>query len=101
MATIIVNLRKKRGQPRPSYDAKIDRTTIFGNPHPIGQCNICNKVHDRQDSVNEYRGYFYDRILRDNVFRQKVLELKGLVLACWCFPLLCHGMVIAEYLEAN
>ena len=95
MATTIVNLRRKRGQLRPVYDVKIDRSTVFGNPFEIGRDG------DRNQVVEKYKEYFYKRIQTDLLFKQKVLELKGLTLACWCAPLLCHGMVIAEYLEAN
>lgn len=94
MPTNLVNLRQTK-----RFDAKIDRTTTFGNPHPIGYCYICNRLHDRTDCILEYKKYFYNRILTDKIFRDKVLALKGLVLACWCHPLECHGKVIIEYLE--
>jgi hypothetical protein len=81
------------------FDVKIDRSGVFGNPHPIGYCSICNTVHDRRGSIDAYREYFYTRLLTDQNFRDKVLALKGKVLACWCHPLECHGDVIIEVLE--
>lgn len=98
--TTVVNIRKLKDKPRQKCDVLIDRRTVFGNPHPIGQCNICNRVHDRKDSIAEYKKYFYKR-LTDLKFRDKVLELKGKRLGCWCAPLVCHGDVIKEYLEEN
>ena len=97
--TTLVNIRKVKGKPKPKYDVLIDRRTIFGNPHPIGYCNICKRIHDRKDCVNEYKKDFYHKINSDPEFKRKVLELKDKILACWCTPLLCHGNVIIEYLE--
>ena len=69
--TSLVNIRKIKGQPRAKYDVLIDRRTIFGNPHLIGQCNICNRVHDRKDCIAEYKKYFYKRCLTDTIFRER------------------------------
>ena len=96
--TQVVNIRKKNGQKRQSYDVLIDRRTEFGNPHPIGQCDLCNRVHDRNEAVEMYKRDFY-LCLTDSEFRDKVLKLKNKILACWCKPLKCHGDVIVEYLE--
>jgi hypothetical protein len=92
--TKLVNLHKTK-----QFDVKIDRTTEFGNPHPIGYCVICKRVHDRKDCIEEYKKYFYNRILTDKIFHDKVLTLKGKVLACWCHPLECHGNVIIETID--
>jgi hypothetical protein len=94
--TTLVNIRKGKHK----CDVYIGRGTPFGNPHVIGYCLICRRVHDREDSVKEYRIYF-NRRLTDQTFRDRVLSLKDKVLGCWCVPLLCHGMVIVEFLETN
>ena len=96
--TLVINMRKKKGQPKSYFDIRIDRRSIFGNSHPIGQCNICNRIHDRRDCINEYKKDFYKK-LENPEFRSKVLELRGKVLACWCKPLDCHGDVIVEWLD--
>lgn len=75
------------------YDFSICRPTIFGNPFIIGRDG------DRQIVIQKFRAYFYDRITSDEVFKNRVLELKGSRLACVCKPLECHGDVIAEYLN--
>jgi hypothetical protein len=98
MITTLVNIRKRKGHPRPKYDVLIDRRTIFGNPHPIGYCNVCQRVHDRKDCISEYKKDFYKHLTNPE-FRDKVLSLKDQVLGCWCAPLPCHGDVIIEYLE--
>lgn len=90
--TTVINIRRKKGQPMPHYDALIDRRTVFGNPYQIGADG------DRELVLSKFRTYF-NRRLTDPTFRDKVLSLKGKVLGCWCKPLACHGDVIVEYLE--
>jgi hypothetical protein len=71
----------------------IDRTGPFGNPFKIGVDG------DRVQVIEKYRKWFYEKILTDTDFRDKIHDLKGKVLGCYCYPLPCHGMVIIEYLE--
>lgn len=73
----------------------------FGNPHPIGYCNKCLKMHDRNQCVKAYKEDFLKRIDEDPEFKRRILELKGHILLCFCAPQLCHGHVIAEWLEAQ
>jgi hypothetical protein len=84
--TRVVNLRVE------AYDAKICRGTIFGNPFQI--------VRDgtREQVIERYREWF-NFLLRDEKFKEAVLELRGLTLGCFCAPFPCHGQVIADYLN--
>lgn len=95
--TKVVNLRK---EPYDTYIGRAghNQSGYFGNPHPIGFCKICNRVHNRDDAVKEYKNYFYTRIGNDHEFKKKVLELKGQTLGCFCDKN-CHGDVIAEYVD--
>ena len=77
------------------FDVVIDRTSLFGNPFHLG------KDGDRQAVLAKYRAYFHERVERDVEFRRSVLTLRGKRLGCHCAPKLCHGMTIAEWLEAN
>lgn len=86
--TTLINLRKTK-----RCDVRIDRPSIFGNPFQIGTDG------DRVQVLQKYKEYFYKRLETDTNFREKVDGLKGKVLGCWCFPDLCHGMVIIEYLD--
>ena len=87
--TTVVNLYKE------SYDIYIGRAGKgkdgkFGNPH----------YHEnREDNVALFKKYFYDRLKSDPEFARKVLQLKGKKLGCFCSPKLCHGNVIADYLN--
>jgi len=88
MPTTLINLRKTK-----RCDVRIDRTSIFGNPFKIGVDG------DRKQVLQKYKDYFYRRLETDDKFRERVDDLKGKILGCWCFPDLCHGMVIIEYLD--
>lgn len=87
--TTVVNMRTSK------YDVVIDRTSPFGNPFHLGVDG------DRTTVLAMYREYFERRVADDAEFRRKVLTLRGKRLGCWCAPQLCHGMIIAEWLENN
>ncbi|MCB1711173.1 MAG: DUF4326 domain-containing protein [Candidatus Riesia sp.] len=92
METTVVNLY------RNPYDVYIGRAGkgedgYFGNPFR----------KEEKDSVGstleEYKKYFYKRIEEDVEFKEKILELKGKRLGCFCKPNPCHGDIIVEYLN--
>lgn len=87
--TTVVNLR------RHPHEIYIGRGSPFGNPFKISVNG------DRETVIRKYRGYFYDKMLYDNDFKDKVHSLKGKILGCYCKPLTCHGDVIVEYLEGG
>ncbi len=91
--TRVVNLYKER------YDVYIGRggqgkDGYFGNPFPLGGST-------REEVLEKYRAYFNKRVLEDAEFKQRVLELKGKVLGCFCKPKACHGDVIVEFVEGD
>lgn len=65
----------------------------FGNPFPVPQ-------HGRDRCIELFKEYFYRKIETDSDFRAAVLQLKGKTLGCFCKPLVCHGDVIANYLNS-
>lgn len=85
-ATIVVNLRRTR-----DYDVRIDRQTVWGNPFVVGRDG------DRADVIAKFREW----ATAQKWLMERVGELKGKRLACWCAPLPCHGDVLAELAEAS
>ena len=85
--TTVVNIKTS------TYDALIDRTTIFGNPFPEWKWG-------RVLCIRRHRSYFYNRLERDPEFKRQVLSLQGKRIGCHCKPLPCHGDTIAEYLNS-
>ena len=73
---------------------------FFGNPFEIG------KDGDRETVLKRFKHYFEERLKFDREFKSRVLALRGKVLGCFCKPtagfggqLLCHGQIIAAYLD--
>lgn len=87
MKTTVVNKRYN------SYDVYIGRGSPFGNPFIIG------KHGTRTEVIEQYRDYFFDKLMFDHEFSEAVNELKGKCLGCFCKPQACHGDIIAEYLD--
>jgi hypothetical protein len=96
--TTVVNLKNTQ------YDVYIGRAGhghdgYFGNPHIVGYCGLCKAIHKHGETLIHFEKYFYDRVERDLEFRRRVLELRGKVLGCFCYPRACHGMIIAQWLD--
>ena len=87
MNTKVVNKRKDK------FDIYIGRPSKFGNPFIIG------KDGTREEAIEKYKQYFYERIKTDSEFKQEVLKLEGKTLGCFCKPATCHGDIIVSWLE--
>lgn len=103
-SSITLNMTKVVNIKENNYDSYIGRAGrgrdgYYGNPHPIGYCKLCKRIHDREDSLKEYRIYFNERIEKDVMFKANILLLKGQTLGCFCKPQNCHGDIIADYLN--
>ena len=100
MRTTVVNIyhKPKTVASLDFFDVYIGRAGkgydgYFGNPIPL------DGKKDRKSVLSQYKEYFLNRIATDSMFKERVLQLKGKRLGCFCIPNLCHGMVIVEYLE--
>lgn len=77
----------------------------FGNPFRVGRLS-----HDGERAVQlaRFTEYFYRRLREDAAFLSVVSALKGKRLGCFCRPpegfrgrLLCHGQIIAGWLDGR
>lgn len=68
------------------YDVYIGRPSIWGNPFSIGQDGT------RKEVIAKYRAW----ITTQPDLLERLSELKGKILGCWCSPLSCHGEVLYE-----
>lgn len=73
---------------------------FFGNPF------ILKPQEARGKTLEDYKKYFDQRLKTDVHFMDRVLVLRGKTLVCFCRPkdgfqgkLMCHGQVIAGYLD--
>ena len=62
----------------------------FGNPFRLTKGVL------RESVMAEFEAYARKRIEEDPEYRQRVGELTGKTLVCWCAPLSCHGDVLAR-----
>ena len=77
--TKVVNIYKE------TYDEYIGRagkglSGYFGNLHKVGYCNLCNEYHTREEAIQKYKEYFYNRIENDLEFKYRVMALKDKIL---------------------
>jgi hypothetical protein len=112
MATQVVNIRTDTcefyiGRAGHGHDG------YFGNPHPVfipgrpwTECKLCKCRHSRGESVVAYAKDFPVRINSDPQFKARVEQLKDRTIGCFCRPkggfqgkLMCHGQVIAGFLD--
>lgn len=73
----------------------IGRGSIFGNPFKLGEDGT------RDEVIEKYKFYFYDRLSWDSYFKDRVESLRGCVIGCFCKPQACHGDIIKEYLDGS
>lgn len=100
--TLVVNIRTD------PFDAYIGRAGkgmpgTFGNPYRPGEGGAVA-------CLNRFADYFLKRVEADPEFRRQVLALRGKRLGCFCAPpggatardpLVCHGQVIAAWLDSQ
>lgn len=93
MKTTVVNLYKH------PYDVYIGRAGkgqdgYFGNPIRL------SNNEQRGATIERYKEYFYNKLNNDIEFKNRILQLKGKTLGCFCKPHACHGDIIADYLNS-
>jgi hypothetical protein len=74
--TEVVNIR------HDEYDVRIDRRSRWGNPFKIGPDGT------REEIIAKHMRYV--RSERPDLL-ERLPELEGKRLGCWCAPLPCHG----------
>lgn len=76
------------GRENAHYDLQRSK---LANPHPVAE-------HGRLDSLLKYVETLIHAIEEDDGIEDRVRELYGQPIACWCRPKLCHADVLALYL---
>lgn len=97
-----IQLRRTKGWRMPPNTVKVDRSTAWGNPWPVGERGPLDRIaRDAEGAVGFFRAMFTDaqmgraaRYPDANMVREM---LRGKNLACWCpkgSP--CHADVLLE-----
>ena len=96
--TVVANMHQDKDRALLTWARKtdrfvrIDRSSDWGNPFEMGDDG------DRDTVCNSYEIFFPRKFSLHN----RLDELKGKVLGCWCYPSRCHGMyLIAKVEEVN
>ena len=106
-----VQLSRRKGWRMPENTVKVDRSTKWGNPYPVGQ------LYSRAEAVNRHRTALItgkcvtrsdrgpspqDVALHCIGVKMEIGQLRGKNLACWC-PLdqPCHADVLLELANAD
>ena len=86
--TVAVLNKYHHGDKVPAGAVDVMRGTPFGNPFPItAQCT-------REQAVEAFRRFLWQRIKADPAFAAQVRALHGRDLCCCCAPAACHAHVL-------
>lgn len=77
---LVVHCKKEK------YDVYCGRPSIWGNPYEIG------KDGNRKEVISKFKKY----LLANQNLVDKLPELRGKILGCWCAPKSCHCDVLAD-----
>ena len=101
--TVVSNMRKGADTTLIKWAKKnrifirIDRKTLFGNPFKIG--GRSKMITDYEEFIEHLTGQICGGCCGGTIpeLLRKISAIKpGSVLGCWCYPLSCHGGVIAK-----
>lgn len=92
---LVIHIKDLRSNPQAVYcGRKIQdfKESIFHNP-----IRLANKDNEEERiiCVALHRRYMIRRMLLDTIYKDKIMQLAGLKLACWCSPKLCHCSTLA------
>ena len=90
--TRVIHIREARDAPDEVYIGRAGKghDGYFGNPFQIGRDG------SRAEVIEKCRKYLVERIASDPKFRERVRDLHGKTLTCFCKPAPCHGDLLAE-----
>lgn len=83
--TTVVNINTRRAP----YDVYIGRGSIWGNPYVIGESGT------RVEVIQKYEAYVRNR----PDLLERLPELEGKTLGCFCYPKQCHGDVLVKLVK--
>jgi len=96
---IVVNIRDEHdvygGRPRRGKapeEIKPGEHGWLGNPFSKGT---------REQNIQNFRSYFWERINTDARFREEVVGLMNKRVACFCHPNACHLDQVKAWLDAG
>lgn len=88
-----IQLSRKKGWKMPENTVKVDRSTKWGNPWPIGEVGpLLRTAPDAVGAVGLFRMMMDDDEMRSSAgYPSDISALRGKNLACWCQLVDQHG----------
>ena len=95
--TRVINIKKETEyqnyKSTPTYEY-IGRGAYWGNPH-----SMYEEGDDREEVIRKYK-YDFDFDKFPHIDKAEVFKLAGKRLGCFCKPAVCHGDVLADFLNS-
>ncbi len=93
-----VQLSRAKGWRMPENTVKVDRSTRWGNPFPIGSAGPFERIApDAEGATGLFRAMLGDAEIRTAAgYPGDLSPLRGKNLACWCSGPFCHADVLLE-----
>jgi hypothetical protein len=101
MSAKVINKRSK-GFSRNNNQIYIGRSSPWGNPFthlPLSRTKAQFQVATEEESMIRYEAWLPEKLAKDRQLRQKLLELDGHELVCYCKPRPCHGHIPIKLIE--
>lgn len=95
--TRVINIKREPEYKSLKSNAKyeyIGRGSYWGNPY-----SMYEEGDDREEVIRKYK-YDFDYEKFPNKDKKEVYNLSGKRLGCFCKPELCHGDVLADFLNS-
>ena len=86
-STIVVNIKKGE-----ECDVYIGRPSEFGNPFESRDYGLIK-------CLKYYEAHIRNKLIKDPSFKDRLLELQGKRLGCFCKPNLCHGDILVKLIN--
>jgi hypothetical protein len=101
MTAAVVDKRASSFKPNANQ-RYIGRGSLFGDPFthlPLSRTKAQFQVKTGEESMACFESWLRERLANDVTLRQKLLELDGHELVCYCKPAPCHGDIIIKLIE--
>lgn len=94
-----IQLSRKKGWRMPPDTVKVDRSTRWGNPFPIGREGPFGRIAtDAEGAVGFFAAMLGDPEMRGAAgYPADLSPLRGKNLACWCGGKHCHADVLIDF----
>lgn len=98
-----IQLSRAKGWRMPPNTVKVDRSTKWGNPWPVGAWGPLGRMApDAEGAVGLFRAMLTDPEMRAaSGYPDDLSALHGKNLACWCAGPHCHADVLLELANAE